>query len=106
MLANAAGISVISKFKTLKMFDFSTFIKMYHSHVVPITDYSAGIWGYLKSVEGEKIWNRLTRVYFEVHKQTQFSGIWVFTRTKVRHNISQIRMWNGLIQMPSERLTI
>ncbi len=28
-----------------------------------------------------------------------------WTRTKVRHKISQIRMWNRLIQMPEETLT-
>ncbi len=49
VLTNAAGQAlgaVISKFKTQKNVGFSTFSKMYHSHVVPITDYSSGIWGY------------------------------------------------------------
>ncbi len=53
VLANAAGRAlgaVISKFKTLKNVGFSTFSKMYHSHVVLITDYSSGIWDYLKSI--------------------------------------------------------
>ncbi len=83
MLVNVAGRAlgaVISKFKTLKNVGFSTFSKMYHSHVVPIADYSLGIWGYLKSIEGEKIQNRVIRFYLGVHKKTQIlaiQGIWV-----------------------------
>ncbi len=68
-------MAVISKFKTLKNVGFSTFSKMYHSHVVPITDYSSGIWGYLKSIEGEKIQNRATRFYLEIHKKAPILGI-------------------------------
>ncbi len=65
---------------TLKDVGFSTFSKMFHSHVVPITDYTSDIWGYLKSAEEEKIENRATRFYLGVHKKLQFGqimGIWV-----------------------------
>ncbi len=71
---------------------FSIYSKMFNSHVVPIIDYSAGVWGYLKSVEGETIQNRATRVLLGVHKKLQFwqlKGIWVGTELKL-DTISQI----------------
>ncbi len=75
---------------------------------MPITDYSSGIWIYLKSVEGEKIQNRVTIFYLGVPKKAPnlaIQGDMGWTRTKVRHKFSQIRKWNRLIQMPDERLT-
>ncbi len=64
MLASAAGIAlgeIISKFKSFKNAGFNTFSKMYNSHVIPIMDYSSGIWSYSKSEEGDNIQNRPTR---------------------------------------------
>ncbi len=46
VLAGAAGRSlggVIYKFKALKNIGYNTFLKMYHSYVVPILDYGSGV---------------------------------------------------------------
>ncbi len=74
VLANATGL-LISKFNTLKHVGFSTFSKMYHSCVVPITDYSPRVWRYLKSVEDGKIQNRVRRFYLWVHKKAPIWAI-------------------------------
>ena len=42
--ATRALRSVIAKFKTFKDVCFDTFNKLYHSMVVPITDYCSSVW--------------------------------------------------------------
>ncbi len=37
------GSNIISKFKSLKMWVFENYTKLYHSGVVPVIDYSSGI---------------------------------------------------------------
>jgi hypothetical protein len=71
-------------------------------------DYSSGIWGYSKFEEGEKIQNRATRYYLGVHQTSPIFAIqgdmgWI--RTKVRHQVAMLRLWNRLSQMPDDRLT-
>ena len=44
--ASRALGSVIAKFKTLEELGFDTFNKLFHSMVVPITDYCFSVWGY------------------------------------------------------------
>ncbi len=52
---------------------------MYHSHVVPLTDCSAGIWDYLKPVEGEKIQNKaIVLVYAHVKTSVTYADQSVF----------------------------
>ncbi len=48
---------------------------MYSSHEVPITDSSSDICSYLKSIQGEKIENRMTRFYLRVHKKASILAI-------------------------------
>ncbi len=46
MLAGAGGRamgSIISKLKSVKNVGFETYTKLYHSGVVPVLDYSSGI---------------------------------------------------------------
>ena len=81
---------------------------MYNSHVIPIMDYSSGIWGYSKSEEGDNIQNRATRYYLGVHQKAPIFAIQgdnVWTRTKVRHQVAMRRLWNKLSQMSEDRLT-
>ena len=49
VLSEAAGrslIAIIANMHLLRNSGFQTFTKMYHSCVVPISDYFAGIWVY------------------------------------------------------------
>ncbi len=39
---------------------------MNNSHVIPVMDYSLGIWRYSKLEEGDNIQNRVTRYYMGV----------------------------------------
>ena len=48
-LADAAGRAlgaVISKFRKLKNIRFLTFTKLFNAMVIPVMDYSAGVWGF------------------------------------------------------------
>ena len=48
-LADAAGRAlgaVLSKFRKLKNIRFLTFTKLFHAMVIPVMDYSAGVWGF------------------------------------------------------------
>ncbi len=111
VLASAAGSAlgaIISKFKSFKNAWFNTFSKMYNSHVIPIMDYSSGIWRYSKSEDGDNIQNRATRYYLGVHQKAPVFAIrgdigW--TRTKVRHQVAMLRLQNKLSQMSEDNLT-
>ncbi len=76
------------KLYSFKNAGFNTFSKMYNAYVIPIMDYSSGIWGYSKSEEGDNIQNRATRYYQGIHQKAHIFAIqrdigW--TRTKIRH---------------------
>ncbi len=59
MLADARGRELGSiKFKSLKNVGFETYTKLYHCGVVPVMDYSSGIWGFKNYSECEKIQQR------------------------------------------------
>ncbi len=49
---------------------FETYIKLYHSGVVPVMDYSSGIWGSKNYNECEKIQQRAIRYYMGVYPKT------------------------------------
>ncbi len=111
MLASAAGrasAAIISRFKSFKNAGFNTFSKIYNSHVIPIMDYSSGIWGYSKSEEVDNIQNRATKYYLGVYQRAHIFAIqgdigW--TRSKVRQQVAMLRLWNKLSQMSEDRLT-
>ncbi len=66
MLAGAGGRalgSIISKFKSLKNMGFETYTKLYHSGVIPVMDYSSGIWGFKNYSECEEVQQRAQRYY-------------------------------------------
>ncbi len=72
VLSGAAGATlgaVISTFKGLKNVGFNTLYQMYHSRVVPITDYASGICGYKQYGDGDKIQFRAIRYFLGVHSK-------------------------------------
>ncbi len=68
-------MAVISKFKSFRNAGYNAFSKMYESHVVPVIDYSAGVWRYSKFEEGGKIQNQPIRYYLGVHQKAPILAI-------------------------------
>ncbi len=71
-LAESAGKAlggVISKFKSFKIVGFQTFSKLYHSGIVPVMDYCAGVCGYRKHSSCSNIQNRAQRYFLGVHQK-------------------------------------
>ncbi len=66
-VASRALGAIISKFKKLKNVGYKTFNKMYHSQVLPITDYGSGVWGYRNSLSSNKIQLREIQYFLGVH---------------------------------------
>ncbi len=70
--AGTALGGVISKFKSFKNVGFQTFSKLYHSGVVPVMDYCAGVWEYGKHSSCSSIPNRALRYFLGYIKKHQF----------------------------------
>jgi len=110
-LAGAAGRAlggIISKFKSFKNVGFQTFSKLYHSGVVPVMDYCAGVWGYEKLSSCSNTQNRALRYFLGVHQKAPILALegdtgWV--TTDVRRQTEMLRLWNRLIYMDDSRLT-
>ena len=84
--------------------------KMYHSCVVPISDYFAGIWGFNHFDSMNKIQNRACRYscyYLGLHPKALIAGLqgdmgWL--SPKYRHIIALFRTWNRLTKLKTDRI--
>ena len=106
--ASRALGSVIAKFKTFKDVGFDTFNKLYHSMVVPITDYCSSVWGYGIFTKAASIQNRAICYFLGVHSKAPLAGLqgevnWITPR--YRRHLCKIRFWNRLTRMDHTRLT-
>ena len=110
-LAGGAGRalgSVITKFSHLKNIGYETYTKMFETSVVPILDYSSGVWGFKLFPDCDKIQNRAIRYYLGVHPKAPLlaiTGDMGWMNSQVRRHINMIRLWNRLIKMEDSRLT-
>ncbi len=87
---------------------FQTFGKLYHSGVVPVMDYCAGVWGYRKYSSCSNIQNRALRYILGVHQKVPILALegdmgWI--TNDVRRQTEMLRLWNRLIDMDDSRLT-
>ena len=106
--ASRALGSVIAKFKTFKDVGFDTFNKLYHSMVVPITDYCSSVWGYEIFTKAASIQNRAVCYFLGVHSKAPLAGLqgevnWI--KPRYRRHLCKIRFWNRLTRMDHTRLT-
>ena len=106
--ASRALGSVIAKFKTFEDVGFDTFNKLYHSMVVPITDYCSSVWGYGIFTKAASIQNRAICYVLGVHSKAPLAGLqgevsWITPR--YRRHLCKIRFWNRLTRMGHTRLT-
>ena len=110
-LAESAGRalgSLINKYRAADGLTFSVYAKLYHSCVVPIMDYCAGVWGFKSYPKCNTIHNRAIRAYLGVHSKSSnlaSRGDVGWTDPDVRRKLEMIRMWDRLVNMDDSRLT-
>ena len=77
-LADAAGRAlgaVISKFRKLKNIRFLTFTKLFNAMVIPVMDYSAGVWGFKYYHKCNRVQTRALSYFLGVHNRAPVVGI-------------------------------
>ncbi len=84
------------------------FSKLYHSGVVPVMDYCAGVWGYRKHSSCSNIQNRALRYCLGVHQKALILALeealrWI--TSDVRRQTEMLWLSNRLIHMGDSRLT-
>ena len=110
VLSEAVGRSLsamIAKMHVLRNSGFQTFTKMYHSCVVPIRDYFAGIWGLNHFDSMNRIQNRACRYYLGLHPKAPIAGLqgdMGLLLPKYRHIIALFRAWNRLTKLKTDRI--
>lgn len=100
--------ALIAKYYSNKGLDYKTYEKIYHSTVVPITDYASGVWGYKFYDEHDKLQNRAIRTFLGVGKSTCLIAMeaetgWLLP--KYRRHCEIIRLWHRLVNMDERRIT-
>ena len=98
----------MAKFETFKAIGFDTFNKLYHTIVVPITDYCSSVWGYGIFTKAASIQNKAICYFLGVHSTAPLAGLqgevnWITSR--YRRHLCKIRFWNRLTRMDNTRLT-
>ena len=99
---------IISKFKSFKNVGYNTFSKLYVAGVVPVLEYAAGVWGYVKGDEIQYIQNRAMRYFLGVHRFCPIAGMqgdMGWATPKLNRFLPIVRLWNRLLLMSDDRLT-
>ena len=110
-LADAAGRAlgaVISKFRKLKNIRFLTFTKLFIAMVIPVMDYSAGVWGFKYYHKCNRVQTRALSYFVGVHNRAPVVGIqgdvgWILP--KYRRLLKMLQLWNHLLSLDENRLT-
>ena len=98
VLANSAGRAlggVIAKFRTINDMGVNTYTKLFHSCVVPVMDYCAGVWGLTKNVKAESVQHRALRYFLGVHKfapNLAIEGDMGWETCKIRWGVEIVRL--------------
>ncbi len=106
--AGRALCGTIGKYKSFKNVTFRTFSKLYHSAVVPVSDYGAAIWGYKHFPGSNNVHNRAMRYFLGVHKfapNAALQGDIGWLPPIYRRHLDMLRFWNRVISMNPNRLT-
>ncbi len=88
----------ISKFKSFQNVGFQTFSKLYHSGVVLVMVYFAGVWAYGKHSSCSNIQNQKAPIL-------ALEGDMGWITSDGRRQTEMLRLWNRLIHMDDGRLT-
>ncbi len=101
VLANSAGRAlgaIYNNYRLNKCFGYNTYIKLYHSGVVPILYYCSSVWGYCNLDKIDTVQNRALRLFLGVHKFVPNLSInsdmeWI--PCKIRRHTEKLRMWKN-----------
>jgi hypothetical protein len=110
VLSGAAGRalgSVISKFQNFRNVHYNTFLKLFHSSVVPVLEYASEVWGFKDFKQCEKVQFRACRYYLGVPPKTPLlaiSGDMGWLSATLRRHVNICKLWNRLINMDDSRL--
>ncbi len=111
VLASAGGRalgSMINRFKKMSDMGHSTYTKLYHSLLTPVTDYGSAIWGFKGYNDLDKVQNRASRFFTGVHKfapTVGYTGDMGWISNRGRWKINTLRLWNRLVALDDNRLT-
>ncbi len=86
----------------------STYTKLYHSLVAPVTDYGSAIWGFKSYSELDKVQQRALRFFTGVHKfapTVGYTGDMGWLSNRGRWKLNTLRFWNRLVTLDDTRLT-
>ena len=99
--------ALISKHYTSKGLEFTVCEKIFKSTVVPVMDYSAGVWGYKQFDSHDKLQHKAIRTFLGVGKQTPLVALECdvgWDSPKLRRHVDMIRLWCRLVKMDHNRL--
>ena len=106
--ANRALGSVIGRTRDNYDLNFASYLQLYHSCVVPIMDYCAGVWGVNgKFTALDSIQHRAIRYYCGVPSKTAvlgYTGDMGWDPIIVRRDVETLRMYNQIVKMSVDRL--
>ena len=108
LVAGRALGSLIHKYRAADGLPFSVYEKLYHSCVVSIVDYCAGVWGSESYLKCNTIHNRAIRAYLGVHNKSSnlaINGDVGWLEPDIRGKLEMTRMWDRLVNMDDNRLT-
>ena len=96
------------KLRSLKECRSSTFTKLFSSHICPIMDYCAGVWGIKEFDCIEQVQLKALRYFLGVHRfaaSDMLRGDAGWVKCSTRHKIAIIRLWNRLVTLDPDRIT-
>ena len=105
--ASRALGALVSKHYTSKGLDFKVYEKIYKSTVIPVMDYSAGVWGYKQFDSHDKLQHKAIRTFLGVGKPTPLDaldGDAAWDSPKLRRHVDMVRLWCRLVKMDHNRL--
>ena len=88
--------------------DFKVYEKILKSTVVPVLNYSAGVWGYKQFDSHDNFQHKVIRTFLSVGKQTPLvalDGHVAWDSPKFRRHVDIIRLWCRLVKMDHNKLS-
>ena len=111
-LTSAASRSfgrIVNIFKQLKNMGIKTYETLYTTYVLPIMNYSSGVWGFKEYSQPQVLQNRVARFYMGVHRftsvaVTQIELDWLDMRSWRWSEM--IRLYNRIKGMKDNRIPV
>ena len=100
--------AIRSKIKHLKEIGYNSFNTLLNAGVLTISEYSSGVWGTKIYPKSEQVQYKAARYFLGVHRFAPIESLlgdmgWTTSRTN--HKLHQLKFWNRLCGLPTDRLT-